>query len=175
MDPELFNRISKGELPVLAVTLLGARHPSGDFHPASSDVAMSRRFKGVDPLLAQAQWVALLAHLSQTASRCAQPDIADQLKTLGVRRSQTVVTSLAREYVRAWDLAVSIGFVHSPHDVLQVTHTMLQHDHLTEDFRALADTYRLLLWVMAPRNGGQLSRWLSDRASVHAAQAQAIQ
>lgn len=173
MEQDLFNGIAKGQLPVLAITRLGARHPSGD--ATTSRIIAPSRMTAADPFLAQAQWIALLAHLSQTARRCAQPDIADQLKAFGVRRAKTVVTSLAREYVRAWDHAASIGFVRSADDVLHMTGMMPRHDPLTEEFRALAETYRLLLWVMAPRHGGQLFRWLSERASVHAAQAQAIQ
>ena len=173
MEQELFNGIAKGELPVLAITLLGARHPPDD--AITPDIIVPSRMTAVDPLLAQAQWIALLAHLSQTARRCAQPDITDQLKAFGVRRAKTVVTSLAREYVRAWDHATSIGYVRSAEDVLRMTYAMPRHDQLTQEFRALAETYRLLLWVMAPRHGGQLFRWLSERASVHAAQAEAIQ
>jgi hypothetical protein len=173
MEQELFNGIANGHLPLLAITTLGGRHPADE---ATLEDAMSPlRDAGVDPLLAHAQWIALLAHLSQTAKRCAQPQLADQLKALGVRRGKTVVISLAREYVRAWDKATAIGFVLSSDDVLRMTHSMPLHNRLTEDFRALAETYRLLLWLMAPRDGGQLFRWLSERASVHAAQAQAIQ
>jgi hypothetical protein len=173
MKQELFNGIAKGDLPVLAITMLGGRNPL-DF-PIASDAIAPLHAKSVDPLLAQAQWIALLAHLSQTAKHCAQPHLTDQLKALGVRRTQTVVISLAREYVRAWDTAMSIGFALSTDDVLHVTYALPPHDHLIKDFRTLAETYLLLLRVMAPRDGGQLFRWLSERASVHAAQAQAIQ
>jgi hypothetical protein len=173
MEQELFNGIARGDLPVLAITLLGARIPSDD--DVISGVISPSLITAVDPMLAQAQWIALLAHLSQTARRCAQPEVTNQLKPYGIRRAKTVVNGLAREYVRAWNFAASKGFVRSVNDVLCMTHTMPRHNLLTEDFRTLAETYRLLLWVMAPRNGGQLFRWLSERASVHAAQAEAVQ
>ncbi|MEO9215703.1 MAG: hypothetical protein ABI227_08630 [Rhodanobacter sp.] len=122
-----------------------------------------------------AQWTTLLAHIAHLAEHCAQPHTAQHLKTLGVRRTRTVVIGLAREYVYAWDVADSNGFALSASAVLRIARAMPVNGPLTEEFHALADIYRLLLRAMAPRDGDALFQWLSERASVHVAQAQAVQ
>ena len=121
------------------------------------------------------QWTALLAHIAHIATLCAQPHTAKFLRTLSVRRPRTVVIDLAREYVFAWDVAYSNGLVLSATEVFRITCNLPVNDKLADEFFALAETYQRLLHTMAPRDGDALFRWLSERASVHVAQAQAVQ
>ncbi len=101
--------------------------------------------------------------------------MARYLRTLGVRRPRTVVIDLTREYVCAWAVADSNGLVLSATEVFRITRALPVKDQLAEEFRALAETYQLLLQAVAPSDGDALFRWLSERASVHVAQAQAVQ
>ncbi len=172
MKQELFNGIAKGDLPMLASTMPGGRITADSMAP--SDAVRLPYETGMHSALAHAQWVVLFAHLSHTARRCAQADVAGQLKSLGVRRTQTVVISLAREYVHARDLAGALGVTPSVDEVWRTAYAMPLHDHLAKHFRELAQAYLKLLWITAPREGSPLSRWLRERASVHTAQAQAI-
>lgn len=169
MKQDMFNSVANGDLPLLANSLLCQQERP---NCAASETAIATsRSSGFDPALVQAQWAAVLAHVSHTAERCACSVMVRQLKAFGVKRTRTVVISLAHEYVKAGGIAASNGFMPSTQDVLLITRTMRSHDQLSEEFRALANAYRLLLVAMAPRDGGRLFNWLSDHASVHDARA----
>jgi hypothetical protein len=166
---DLFNSIASGNLPMLAeVAFDGKGNPDVatvvDAIPTYPD-------QGVGNV----QWTALLAHIAHIATLCAQPHTAQFLRTLSVRRPRTVVIDLAREYVFAWNVAYSNGLVLSATEVFRITRNLPVNNELADEFFALAETYQRLLYAMAPRNGDALFRWLSERASVHVAQAQAVQ
>ena len=173
MKQDLFNSIAAGNLPLSAIILLPGRNIPDRATPL--DTSPAHRCAAVNRDVAYVQWTALLANIAHMAELCAQPHTAQHFRTLGVRRPRTVVIDLAREYVYAWDVADSNGYVLSAVEVLRVTRALPVNDQLVEEFRALAETYRLLLQVMAPPDGDALFRWLSERASVHIAQAQAVQ
>lgn len=169
MTQEFFDSIAEGKLPLVAGMLSQHRAITDDgtspaAHPAPS----------ADGGAVHAQWGALLARLAYTAQRCAQPDVMQQLRGFGVRRTKTVVISLAHEYGRALELAASCGMHVSIDDVLLRSQHVAPHERLDDEFHALAEAYRRLAWVMALRDGSPLSRWLNARAYVHGAQAQAI-
>lgn len=173
MNQDHFSSIAAGNLPLLAFTLFPERNiphftipritlPASHCAPVSQDIAY-------------VHWTALLARIAHMARLCAQPHIAQYLSALGVRRTRTVVIDLAREYVYAWDVTGANGLLLSATEVMRITQSLPVSNHLAEEFGALAENYRFLLRTIAPRGGDALFRWLSERASVHIAQAQAVQ
>ncbi|HEY9131100.1 MAG TPA: hypothetical protein VIM98_05025 [Dyella sp.] len=166
MTQELFDSIARGDLLAWTVALLPA-HISGN-----ADAAYCPR--GRQAVVALAQWQRLLAHLAHTAQRCAQPEVTLQLKAFGVRRTHTVVINLAREYAKAWNLAMTHGFLPATAHVWAFMQTLASDDSLDDAFHALAHAYRQLPRLMTLRADDPLVRWLSARAYVHDAQAQAI-
>ncbi|MEO5625013.1 MAG: hypothetical protein ABIQ70_03255 [Dokdonella sp.] len=173
MKQDLFNSIAAGNLPLLAINLFPARDIPD--RAIRLGTCLTYRCAAVSRDVTYDQWTALLANIAQLAKLCAQPHAAKIFRSIGVRRPRTVVIDLAREYAYAWDVAESNGLVLSAAEVLRVTRTRPVNDQLAAEFRALADTYRLVLQAMAPANGNALFRWLSESASVHIAQAQAVQ
>lgn len=163
---ELFDSIAKGDLPAWTVALL----PAGLLDNADSAYCP----KGRQAVIALAQWQLLLAHLAHTAQRCAQPDVTLQLKAFGVRRTRTVVINLAREYARAWNFAMTHGFLPATSHVWALMRTLGSGDSLDSAFHDLANAYRQLPRRMALQPDDPLARWLTTRAYVHDAQAQAI-
>lgn len=155
--------------------MLAAAAREGRSHPeVTTGIAIDTIPIHPDRDVGHAQWTTLLAHIAHLATRCAQPHTVRFLKTLSVRRPRTVVIDLAREYEFAWNVAYSNGLILSATEVFRISRTLPINDDLAEAFFALAKTFQRLLRDMAPRDGDALFRWLSERASVHVAQAQAV-
>jgi hypothetical protein len=81
---------------------------------------------------------------------------------------------LAREYVKAQSMATVAGFKPPPQDVSQLAREPSHYDNLDDNFRGLAENYRLLIQAIGPLSETPLYRSLRGRAQVHLAQAEAV-
>jgi len=165
MKQEIFDGIASGKLPLLAASLSDQQTPMDSPHSGGPSGASSS--SSVDSVSAHTQWIAVLAQLSHTAKQCAHSDMVQQLKAFGVRRTRTVVIDLAHEYVKAHGMATSLGFAPKTREVLRVARAMPVHDQLADEFRALANAYRKLSTILAPKDQDRLFRWIGDHATVH--------
>lgn len=120
-------------------------------------------------------WTELLARLTHVADVFARPDIAADLRSRGVRRTDAVMASLAREYAKAGQIALTLGTAPRPHEVMHRARDLDGHGDLQQELLALAGGYRLLIQALALPSDCHRQRWLEGRALVHTAQAQALQ
>jgi hypothetical protein len=124
--------------------------------------------------LARMLWTELLARLTHVAEVFARQEAAAQLKGLGVRSADTALASLAREYARASQIALTTGAAPLPHEVMQRALSFSGQQDLQRDFLELAEGYRQLMRALALPQNCQRQRWLHGRALVHVAQANAF-
>jgi len=120
-------------------------------------------------------WTQLLARLTHVADTFAQPAVAAQLRRMGVKNTETALTSLAREYARATQIALTTGGAPRPHEVMNRARALAARQDLQQDFFDLAQGYRLLIRELALPAQCQRQRWLEGRALVHVAQAKALE
>ncbi|RDU99472.1 hypothetical protein [Trinickia dinghuensis] len=119
-------------------------------------------------------WSGLLVQLLYTARECTQPDAIRRLRAFGVRNPNTVARNLLGEYAKAHDFAVASGFKLPQSEIERLMHEQGLRDDLSEDFRALAQQYQQLSAAMWPRCGSPQFRWVSRKAQVHFARANAL-
>jgi hypothetical protein len=119
-------------------------------------------------------WTELLARLTHVADVFSRPEIAAELRGLGIKNTETAQTLLAREYARASQIALSTGAAPRPHEVMNRARDLGDGCDLQHDFFELAKGYRLLIDELALPADCSRHRWLEGRALVHVAQADAL-
>lgn len=123
----------------------------------------------------RALWTDLLARLSLAAVASTHPQSHLQLRALGVRRTGTVATTLARELLMAHRMAACMGVwvqpLHLQRRIGELAHpgTLLFHLH------GLADAYRHLIVYTARLPDKLLAKWLADRLRVHSVQIESLE
>lgn len=117
-----------------------------------------------------ALWTELLARLSLAAVASAQAQTRLHLRALGVRRTGTVATNLARELSVARRMAASAGVLVQPLELQYRVGELAQPGALGRHLPELAGLYRRILLDAATPPDGALARWLAAREHVHLAQ-----
>ncbi|HEY0956344.1 MAG TPA: hypothetical protein VGE36_16410 [Roseateles sp.] len=120
-------------------------------------------------------WTALLARLTHVGEVFSQPDVAVQLRRLGIRSTEAALASLAREYAKASQIALTTGTPARPHEVMHLARSLGSPVDLQRDFHELASGYRQLMQALALPADCSRHRWLEGRALLHVAQADALQ
>lgn len=148
------------------------RGPGGHLQPLPALTPGAEARKSHDE--ARLLWTELLARLTHVAEVFARPDIAADLRTRGVRRTDAVMASLAREYAKAGQIAMTLGTSPRPHEVMHRARDLGGHGDLQQEFLALARGYRQLIQALALPADCHRQRWLEGRALLHKAQADAL-
>lgn len=128
-----------------------------------------------EPQQVCALWTDLLARLSlaMVASRQTQTHL--QLRALGVRRTGTVTSNLARELAAAQRMAASAGVQVQPLALQRRVGELAQPQALLDHLRGLTAAYQRIQLHPDVLPGGPLLRWLDGRQRVHRVQIGAIE
>jgi len=127
------------------------------------------------PQQARALWTDLLARLSLAAAACTQAQTLLALRELGLRRTGTVATNLARELMIADRMAERAGVPVLPLEVQRRIGELARPCALTGHLQGLATTYRDILLDPALPPDGPLLKWLAARVRVHLTQFEAME
>jgi len=122
------------------------------------------------PAPVRALWTDLLARLSLAAVTSAQPQTRLQLRALGVRRTGTVATNLAREILMAQRMAASMGVWIQPLALQRRVGELAQPATFACHLRDLATAYRHVMLDPAMPPGRALAKWLAERHRIHVVQ-----
>ena len=117
-----------------------------------------------------ALWTDLLARLSLAAVASTQAQTRLQLRALGVRRTGTVATNLARELSMAYGMAASAGVWVQPLELQRRVGELAHPGALVCHLRGLATAYRHIMLDPAMPPDGPLAKWLAERQRVHLVQ-----
>lgn len=117
-----------------------------------------------------ALWTDLLARLSLAAVASTQAQTHVQLRALGVRRTGTVATNLARELSMAYRMAASAGVWIPPPAVRHRVGELARPAALAHHLGGLVAAYRHIMFDTAMPPDGPLAKWLTGRLRVHLVQ-----
>jgi len=120
-------------------------------------------------------WTELLARLTHVADVLSRPEVAAQLRALGVRSANAALRSLAREYAKAGQIALTTGAPPRPHEIMNRALGLAVGGDLRQDLVELAEGYRRLIQALALPAHCNRHRWLEGRALLHVAQAHALE
>jgi len=120
-------------------------------------------------------WTELMALLTHVAEAFARPEVVAQLRSIGVRNTDSALTLLAREYAKASQIALTTGSAPRPHEVMNRARDLGGRCDLQQDFFELAKGYRLLIQELALPADCNRYRWLEGRALVHVARADMLE
>jgi hypothetical protein len=122
-----------------------------------------------------ALWTDLLARLLLAAVASKQTQTHLQLRALGVRRTGTVASNLARELAEAQRMAASAGVQVQLLALQRRVGELAQPEALLEHLRGLTAAYQRIQLHAGLPPGGPLLRWLDGRQRVHRVQIGAIE
>ncbi len=127
------------------------------------------------PEQVRALWTDLLARLSLAAVASTQPQARLQLCALGVRRTGTVATILARELSMTHRMAAYTGVRVQPLELQRRVGELAIPGTLVCHLRGLAAAYRHIMLDSAMPPDKPLAKWLADRHHVHLVQIEALE
>ncbi len=122
-----------------------------------------------------ALWTDLLARLSLAAVASTQAQTHVQLRALGVRRTGTVATNLARELSMAYRMAASAGVWIPPLELQRRVGEFARPGALACHLGGLVTAYRHIMLDPAMPPDGPLAKWLAGRLRVHLVQLECMQ
>lgn len=121
-----------------------------------------------------ALWTDLMARLSLAAEVSTQTQTRLQLRALGVHRTRTVASNLARELLVAQRMAAVAGVQVRPLALQRRIGEMSRPGTLLEHLRELAEAYRQLRLDPGLPSDATLHKWLAARLRVHSMQVESF-
>jgi hypothetical protein len=122
-----------------------------------------------------ALWLDLLARLSLAAVASTQVQTHLLLRALGVRRTGTVATNLARELSVAYRMAAFVGVMVEPLELQRRVGELAHPGTLESHLRGVTTAYQLIMFDPATPPQGPLSKWLAGQQRVHLTQIESIE
>jgi hypothetical protein len=120
-------------------------------------------------------WTDLLARLSLAAVASTQPQARLQLCALGVRRTGTVATILARELLMTHRMAAHSGVWVRPLELQRRVGELAHPGTLVCHLRGLAAAYQDIMLDSAMPLDKALAKWIADRQHVHWVQIESLE